>query len=171
MRSGETVRLEASSRTHAESLQHAFAGYSSQLVQENASWQVELSLGPEAKLVLDLFDTAQTWLVREKLASMIVHFDGKAFTLLRPVNGDARDSKEFLLQRVAQLQAALESRIAIEQAKGILAGRLGITIARAFELLRSSARQSGLNVHSLAAEIVDSPETPIAIAANHRAAS
>ena len=104
MRTGETIRLEASSRPHAESLQQAFPTYSSELVQEKGSWQVELQLGPESKLLLELFDTMQSWLVQEQLASMIVHFDSKAFTLLRPTNGDAPDSKEFLLHRVAQFE-------------------------------------------------------------------
>ena len=167
MSHGETIRLEASSRPHAESLQQAFPSYSSELVQENGSWQVELLLGPEAKLMLELFDTMQSWLVEAQLASMIVHFDHKAFTLLRPTNGDAPDSKEFLLQRVAQLTAALDSRIVIEQAKGILAGRLQLTIGQAFELLRATARQRGLNVHQLAAEVVEQPDTPESITLNH----
>lgn len=168
MSSGETIRLEASSRTHAESLQHAFSDHASELVQENGSWQVELTLGPEAALLLTLFDTAQSWLVQESLASMILHFDDKSFTLLRPLNGVAADSTEFLLQRVAQLTAALESRIVIEQAKGILAGRLAITIPTAFELLRSTARQGGENMHALAAEIIANPETPDTILANQQ---
>jgi hypothetical protein len=161
---GETIRLEASSRTHAESLQQAFTDHTSELVQENGSWQVELLLGPEAKVLLGLFDTMQDWLVQAKLASMIIHFDGRAFTLLRPTNGDSPDSKEFLLQRVAQLQAALESRIVIEQAKGIIAGRLQIPIQQAFELLRGTARRRAVDVHQLAADITELRETPETIA-------
>jgi ANTAR domain len=167
MRSGETIRLDASSRTHAESLQQAFPDYDSELVKENGSWQVELTLGQEAKLLLSLFETMHGWLLQEKLASMIIHFDDRAFTLLRPTNGDAPEPKEFLLERVAQLQAALESRIVIEQAKGILAGRLQITVEQAFELIRGTARQRGLNVHQFAADIVEHPHSPEAITLNH----
>jgi hypothetical protein len=167
LRSGETIRLEASSRTHAESLQRAFTDYSSELVKENESWQVELLLGPETRVLLNLFETMQNWLVQEQLASMNIYFDGPTpFMVLRPINGETADSKEFLLQRVAQLTAALESRIGIEQAKGILAGRLGITLTQAFELLRGAARQRGRNVHALAAEIIEEPATADAIIAN-----
>ncbi len=160
MRSGETIRLEASSRTHAESLQHAFDGYTSELVQQDGSWQLELDFGPETAALLALFETAHSWLADEQLASMTVHFDSRAFTLLRPTNGGPADSIGFLLERVAQLQAALESRIVIEQAKGILAERQHITIQQAFELLRAGARRHSLSVHQLAAEVITQPETP-----------
>jgi GAF domain-containing protein len=47
----------------------------------------------------------------------------------------------------SQLQTALNTRVAIEQAKGILAGRRGGSLDSAFELMRSFARheRSGLN--------------------------
>jgi AmiR/NasT family two-component response regulator len=43
---------------------------------------------------------------------------------------------------VEQLQAALDSRILIEQAKGVLAERLHLTVADAFTLLRGHARRT-----------------------------
>jgi hypothetical protein len=55
----------------------------------------------------------------------------------------------------AQLQTALTSRIAIEQAKGVLAGRLGITVDEAFELLRRHARSRNLKLHQAAAAVID----------------
>ncbi len=59
-------------------------------------------------------------------------------------------------QRVtAQLQSALTSRVAIEQAKGMLAERLGLPVDAAFELLRSHARGSSRNLHEVAARIID----------------
>ena len=54
-----------------------------------------------------------------------------------------------------QLQHALNSRIIIEQAKGILAERNQITPAQAFDRLRKHARSTSTRVHDLAAQIVD----------------
>jgi hypothetical protein len=59
-----------------------------------------------------------------------------------------------LADRTAQLHIALDSRVAIEQAKGILAERLGITPQDAFETLRSTARRRRLSLHALADAIV-----------------
>jgi GAF domain-containing protein len=54
-----------------------------------------------------------------------------------------------------QLQRALDSRIVVEQAKGVLAERLGIAPEEAFERLRRHARSNHLNVHELACTVVD----------------
>ncbi len=59
------------------------------------------------------------------------------------------------LRNTAQLQFALTSRIAIEQAKGALAERLGIPVDAAFDLLRSHARANNRNLHEVAAGIID----------------
>lgn len=59
-----------------------------------------------------------------------------------------------------QLKGALTSRVAIEQAKGILAERLEIGPEEAFILLRRSARSSRVKLHDLAAAVVASRETP-----------
>jgi ANTAR domain len=69
-----------------------------------------------------------------------------------------------LARRAAQLQEALESRIVIEQAKGVLAERYGVSVDEAFVLLRGAARFNRLKLHSLAAEVVSSPTTPEAFA-------
>ena len=63
----------------------------------------------------------------------------------------------------AQLQHALTSRIAIEQAKGILSERLRVSIDDAFTVLRSAARSSGTKIHVLAARVVEEPESPVEI--------
>ena len=62
--------------------------------------------------------------------------------------------------RSGQLQTALESRIVIEQAKGVLAERFDIGVAEAFELLRQGARRHRRKLRELAAEVVQSRETP-----------
>ncbi len=54
----------------------------------------------------------------------------------------------------AQLQAALDSRIVIEQAKGVIAERRGIDVGEAFALLRSVARSAGRRLSEVAADVV-----------------
>jgi len=53
-----------------------------------------------------------------------------------------------------QLRYALDSRILIEQAKGVLAQRHGIAIDSAFQLLRSHARSGRIKLHDLAQSVV-----------------
>jgi hypothetical protein len=62
-----------------------------------------------------------------------------------------------------QLEHALESRIVIEQAKGVLAERYGLTVDDAFLLLRGSARAARTKIHDLAAQVAHSRETPSAV--------
>ncbi|MCU1681896.1 MAG: hypothetical protein JWQ81_2635 [Amycolatopsis sp.] len=54
-----------------------------------------------------------------------------------------------------QLQTALNTRIMIEQAKGILAERRGSTTDNAFELMRSFARHDRILLDDLARAVVD----------------
>ena len=65
----------------------------------------------------------------------------------------------------AQLATALESRIVIEQAKGMLAERLRISLDDAFVLLRQTARSRRVRIHDLSREVLESPETPAALLA------
>lgn len=69
-----------------------------------------------------------------------------------------------LVERVNQLQAALESRVIIEQAKGMLAAWHEITIDRAFAALRRGARSHHLRIHDLARRVVEERRTPAEIA-------
>jgi AmiR/NasT family two-component response regulator len=68
--------------------------------------------------------------------------------------------------RSTQLQQALDSRIAIEQAKGILAERYGLGVEDAFELMRRAARSHRIKLRSLAEAVVRSRETPAEIEEN-----
>ncbi|GAA4676833.1 GAF and ANTAR domain-containing protein [Frondihabitans cladoniiphilus] len=54
-----------------------------------------------------------------------------------------------------QLQAALDSRIVLEQAKGALANELQISVKEAFEVLRTEARRRGMKLHDVAQQVAD----------------
>ena len=60
----------------------------------------------------------------------------------------------------AQLQGALNSRKVIEQAKGVLIGRQGLSPRAAYEQLRAQARSRRLSLAVICAEIVDSAAPP-----------
>lgn len=54
-----------------------------------------------------------------------------------------------------QLQTALNSRVSIEQAKGILAERLDTSMDQAFRSLRSYAREHGQKLNAVAHAVID----------------
>jgi transcriptional regulator with GAF, ATPase, and Fis domain len=58
----------------------------------------------------------------------------------------------------SQLQTALNSRIVIEQAKGVLAERLHVPMHEAFRLLRSTSRNTNRRLSELAQAVVDGME-------------
>lgn len=57
-------------------------------------------------------------------------------------------------RRADQLQHALDSRVIIEQAKGVLAGEYGLTVDEAFELLRSHSRKHNIKLTDLCDGVV-----------------
>lgn len=57
-------------------------------------------------------------------------------------------------QLAAQLQQALDTRVVLEQAKGIVSERHGLTLTAAFELLRNTARAERRKVHEVAQQIL-----------------
>jgi len=57
------------------------------------------------------------------------------------------------------LQTALNSRVLIEQAKGVIAERRHIDMAQSFTLLRRSARARNRRLSDLARAVVDESET------------
>jgi GAF domain-containing protein len=67
-----------------------------------------------------------------------------------------------------QLQAALNSRVVIEQAKGMLAEYLAITVDDAFTLLRSYARDHNRKLSEVAGDVVDRNITSAALARRPR---
>jgi GAF domain-containing protein len=57
-------------------------------------------------------------------------------------------------ERARQLQHALDSRVVVEQAKGVIAERHGITPAAAFTLLRNHARSNNAKLHDVARAVL-----------------
>ncbi|MFE3174352.1 ANTAR domain-containing protein [Amycolatopsis sp. NPDC059090] len=71
--------------------------------------------------------------------------------------GTALSQRQALRTRdeiIGQLQSALDSRVVIEQAKGILSARLDVDLGEAFERLRSYARGRRLKLNELAGLVV-----------------
>lgn len=78
---------------------------------------------------------------------------GRALANVASLGVTAQRGRE--LEIVAdQLQGALDSRVAIEQAKGVLAERTGSTVDEAFTVLRRHARVNGLKLKDVARAVV-----------------
>jgi len=69
-----------------------------------------------------------------------------------------------------QLQQALDSRVTIEQAKGVLAERRQITVDAAFALLRAYARNNNLHLSDLARQVADGSSTATELLSGPQAA-
>ncbi|MGS2614905.1 ANTAR domain-containing protein [Micromonospora sp. LZ34] len=113
---------------------------------------------------LNLFDTQPGALDEGKLRIGQALADVATIGLLQQRAIHRRDI------RTAQLQTALDSRILIEQAKGVLAERLGVDVGAAFALMRSGACSRNRRLSDLAQAIVDgteqlTPETTTAVSA------
>ena len=59
-----------------------------------------------------------------------------------------------------QLQTALDSRVVIEQAKGVLAERLGISPDEAFQRIRASARRRSTKLAEVCRRVIDTDHVP-----------
>jgi AmiR/NasT family two-component response regulator len=55
----------------------------------------------------------------------------------------------------AQLQAALSSRVVLEQAKGVLAERIGLSVDDAFRVLRRYARDHNQRLDDVSRAVID----------------
>jgi ANTAR domain-containing protein len=136
--------------------------------------EVRIDTGEESgDAVVRLLNAVEEWLdlLQDRQAS--VWLDGAPYSLtghsrdgrpLGPIPQSARDLRSTELIRLAaletenaQLRAALERRVVIEQAKGVLIERHAIDPAAAFELLRAAARTTRRAAAEVAAEIVASP--------------
>jgi GAF domain-containing protein len=68
----------------------------------------------------------------------------------------------------AQLNAALTSRVVIEQAKGVLAERSGLSMQAAFEAMRQYSRNNNLRLADVAGHVIDKSLPPGAIDAGRK---
>lgn len=72
---------------------------------------------------------------------------------------------EAAYERRAQLEQALQSRVAIEQAKGVLAERYSLELDQAFDLIRRASRSNRMKLHDLVRKIRPGEPTPDELAA------
>ena len=62
-------------------------------------------------------------------------------------------------QRSEQLQIALDSRVLIEQAKGVLAERRAVDLGVAFEMLRRHARNNSVSIREVCRDVIEGGHT------------
>ena len=65
-----------------------------------------------------------------------------------------------LQHTTTQLQSALESRVVIEQSKGVLAAERSISVDRAFEVLRTYSRSHNRSLREIAEAVVNGTLRP-----------
>lgn len=152
----DVIRVRAPSAAHAQRLVTSLAGgFSASLDGGGPATEVELKLDSEtATKLVQLFDALGVWLRDGNVDACQIGFGERSYTLLAAREGEVNDPTQFLLERTIQLQTALDSRVAIEQAKGILAERESITPDDAFNKIRRQARTERRKLHDLATEIV-----------------
>jgi ANTAR domain len=152
----DVMRVHAPSMDHARRLIAAVDGsFSAHLDGNGHVPTVALRLDDNTSHeVVALFNALGTWLTDGELETCQVGFGERSYTLLAAKAGSPNDATEFLVERTIQLQTALESRIVIEQAKGILAERHGTTPDEAFDRMRRDARSRRMKLHDLAVGIV-----------------
>jgi GAF domain-containing protein len=109
---------------------------------------VPISLGTERLGSLNIYDRqARSWTVEDIDAAHVLT-DMAAGCL---VHERLKDSERL----AGQLQHALDSRVLIEQAKGILAADRGIPVDDAFGLLRHHARSNNTTLRVVAQAVVE----------------
>jgi hypothetical protein len=154
----DVMRVHATSEEDARRLMAAIgADFSTSLNGDGPSPIVGITLDTEtAGRVVALFDALGEWAAKAGLASRQIGFGERSYTLLPASAKEPNDPTAFLLERTIQLQAALKSRVLIEQAKGILAERNSMKPDEAFEGMRREARSRRMKLHDVAAEVVAS---------------
>lgn len=107
-----------------------------------------LTLGEECFGSLDLFvEEAREWDGQDLAAARVMADMATAYL----VNASTLDQQ---IQLAAQLRTALDSRVLIEQAKGVVAKTHGISVDEAFERIRNHARRHQARLHEVTTAIV-----------------
>jgi ANTAR domain len=160
----DVIKVRAATTADADRLVASMDGSFSIAVNgSNSSTEVELRAdNASAVKLVELFDALGQWLREAGLNACHIGFGERSYTLLAAANGEQNDPAAFLLERTIQLQTALDSRVVIEQAKGILAERESITPEEAFAVLRRQARRRRMKLHDLAAGVVATVSHPAA---------
>jgi hypothetical protein len=166
----DVIRVRTPSTAHAQRLIAALDGeFSATLNGGSPSTEVELRLDSEtATKLVGLFDAVGVWLSDGGLDACQIGFGERSYTLLAALLNEPNDAAAFLLERTIQLQTALDSRVVIEQAKGILAEREAIGPEAAFLKMRGQARSRRMKLHDLAAGIVSTVSNPAENGVTHR---
>lgn len=113
----------------------AVAGIPMQLEQQNVG-------------AINLYDSGnRNWSDRDLAAATVMANMATAYL----INASMFDKQKRLAE---QLQRALDSRVVIEQAKGVLANEHGISVDEAFERIRRHARTHSATVHAVAEAVV-----------------
>ena len=156
----DVIRVRAPSTTHAQRLVTSLAGgFSATVDGGSPATEVEVRLDSEtATKLVELFDALGLWLSDGDVDACQIGFGERTYTLLAAKPGEVNDPTTFLLERTIQLQTALDSRVVIEQAKGILSERHQITPTEAFDRLRQEARSQRTKLRDLAAQVVASSQ-------------
>jgi GAF domain-containing protein len=125
---------------------------------------VPMSAGREVFGAVNLYETKlRTW-TPEDIEVTSLFADMAAGYLLHKAFEASRALAE-------QLQSALDTRVVIEQAKGVLASEWGVAVDEAFQHLRAEVRRRGMTLHDAAAAVVDGSFRPPAPAGRTGGAS
>ena len=108
---------------------------------------VPLSLASERFGALNLYDHGPREWTPEDIGLARILADVAAGYLVQARLEDSRRLAE-------QLQYALDTRVVIEQAKGVLSVELGVSVDEAFDRLRRYARNHNQNLRALAQSVV-----------------
>jgi transcriptional regulator with GAF, ATPase, and Fis domain len=121
-------------------------------IEEGFRWSNALPLRLRDQVIgaLNLFDPAAGGLSADQLRLAQALADAATIGILQ--QRSVRQSEVV----ARQLQVALTSRIVIEQAKGVLAERLQISVDTAFAILREGARSRNMLLSDVAREVTSS---------------
>ncbi len=145
-RTGQTIAVADLTREHDRWPDYAATAARADIA---AVASLPMRLGEQTVGALNLYALGTRSWPEDELAAAQVMADMATVYL---INADRHDQQVALNN---QLQIALDSRVIIEQAKGVLAARKKITPEAAFERLRSHARSHRARLRSVAEAVVD----------------